>query len=345
MTTTASRGIRIAVVGATGAVGRTVLRVLEERGTPVTALGAFASRQYDEPLRFRDENVFVQRASAEALRDYDVVLSAGGENVSASLLPSCLASGATVIDNSPAFRLHEGVPLVVPEINAGVIAAGQRLFPVANCTAIILTMGVWPIVRAAGLRSARVASYQAVSGAGTAGLDELRAAEAALHDGTPEPMPRTFTAPIARNVIPQVGSLDDGADSSEERKVVAETRKILGLPGLQVAVTAVRVPVATAHSEAVFLETERDTSVAELAEALAAAPGVTYHPHGIVTPRDVEGTDDVHVARLRPEAESKRHFQAWIVGDQLRKGAATNAVQILECLLARGAVRTALQPA
>jgi len=201
-----------------------------------------------------------------------------------------------------------------------------------------LVVGLAPIARLAGLRAVRVATYQAVSGAGRAGVDELVAGEQALFGGQSEPPPKTVVAPIVRNVVPQVGALDESGDSGEERKVIAETRKMLRLPKLHIAATTVRVPVRCAHSEAVFFETERDTSVDELSTAFEQAAGVVFHRGGIVTPRDVEGTDLVHVARLRAESDSRRHFQMWLVGDQLRKGAATNAVQILETLVARGMV-------
>jgi aspartate-semialdehyde dehydrogenase len=239
--------------------------------------------------------------------------------------------------------MDDGVPLVVPEINGESIAREDRLFPVANCTAIVLCMALAPIADAAGLRAVRVATYQAASGAGRAGLDELLAGERALTLGEPEAAPSVFPRPLARNVIPQVGSFDETGFTGEERKVCEETRKMLGLANLLASATTVRVPVRTAHSEAVFLETERDTSVAELSAAFEKARGVVFHREGIVTPREVEGTDDVHVARLRAESpSSKRHFALWCVGDQLRKGAATNGVQILELLLAKGYVRRAL---
>jgi aspartate-semialdehyde dehydrogenase len=333
--------VRVAVVGATGAVGQTILQVLDERRIAMDELGAFASRDRTAPLRFRGRDVAIRKATVEALAGFDAVLFASSDDASAELAEACAQQGAVVIDNSATFRAHDGVPLVVPEINAHAIEQHHRIFPVANCTAIVLTMGIAPLARRAGLRSVRVASYQAVSGAGKAGLDELTAAESALAAGAAEPEPKTFPAPIGRNVIPQVGSFDERGDSGEERKVAAETRKILELPELHVAATAVRVPVRTAHAIAAFIETECDTNVAELAAAFAAAPGLVFHGTGIVTPRDVEGSDLVHVARLRAEGDSARHFQAWIVGDQLRKGAATNAIQILELLLARGAVRNA----
>jgi aspartate-semialdehyde dehydrogenase len=329
--------MRLALVGATGAVGETLLRVLDERAIPVTELGAFASRDRGT-IRFRGCEVPVRGATAAALGGYDVVLFASSDEASAELAQGCADGGAVVIDNTATFRLADGVPLVVPEINAEALGDGDRILPVANCTAIVLTMALAPIARAAGLKAVNVATYQAASGAGRPGLDELLAGERALQRDEPEPEPRTFTAPLARNVIPQVGGFRPDGATSEEHKIAAETRKILGIPGLPVAAMAVRVPVRTAHSVAVFVETERPTSVGELARAFETADGVVFHPHGLVTPRDVEGTDAVHVARLRVDPDAPTRVQLWAVGDQLRKGAATNAVQILELLLARNLV-------
>jgi aspartate-semialdehyde dehydrogenase len=321
---------KVAVVGATGVVGETILRVLDERRVPVSQLGKFASRARAD----------VEAVSAERLAEYDVVFFASGEDASERYAPALVERGRFVIDNSSTFRMRDGVPLIVPEVNPGAVGADDRLFPVANCTAIILCTALAPIRAAAGLRSVRVATYQSASGAGRAGLDELLAGERAIADGAPEPAPATFPRVLARNVIPQIGSFDESGYSGEERKVGEETRKMLELPELFVSATTVRVPVRTAHSEAVWIETERETSVEALGAALEGAPGIVFHRDGIVTPREVEGTDLVHVARLRRESpDSARHFVLWCVGDQLRKGAATNAVQILELLLARGAVR------
>jgi aspartate-semialdehyde dehydrogenase len=240
--------------------------------------------------------------------------------------------------------MRPGVPLIVPEVNADALRAEHRLFPVANCTAILLCTALRPIRDVAGLRRVRVATYQAASGAGRAGLEELAADERALAAGEPEPPASIFPRRLARNVVPQVGSFDADGWSGEECKVRDESKKMLGLPELQLSVTAVRVPVRTAHSEAVFVETQRPTTRGQLAAAFESAPGIVFHRDGIVTPRDVEGTDDVHVARLRNAfedargdlADDGRDFALWCVGDQLRKGAATNAVQILELLLEKG---------
>jgi aspartate-semialdehyde dehydrogenase len=320
--------VKIAVVGATGMVGETLLRVLGERDLPAHDLGAFASRDRSEGARYRGAPLEVRATSDEALVPYDAIFFASSEESSGRYAPPQLERGAIVIDNSSTFRLTPGVPLIVPEVNPGAIGASDRLFPVGNCTAIILCVALAPIRDLAGLARVRVATYQAVSGAGRATLEEFDAGR----------------GPIVGNVIPQIGTLDDRGTSGEEAKVREETRKVLELPALPISVTAVRVPVRTAHSEAVSFETERPTSVDELAAAFERAPGIVYHRDAIVTPREVEGTDLVHVARLRAEdadapAGRGRHFAMWVVGDQLRKGAATNGVQIFELLLARGLVR------
>ncbi|MDB5026439.1 MAG: aspartate-semialdehyde dehydrogenase [Candidatus Eremiobacteraeota bacterium] len=325
--------MKVALIGATGVVGGTILRVLEERDVPVGTLLAYASRDRADGVRFRGENVPVVAATPERLAADrpDVAFFASSDDASAELAGALAAAGTIVIDNSAAFRMADDVPLIVPEVNPNAIRADHRIFPVANCTAIVLTVALAPIERAVGLRSVRVATYQAVSGAGRAGLDAL------ANEEQGEAPDGTFAAPIYRNVVPQVGGYDGDGDTGEEKKVVAETRKMLDRPDLTMAATTVRVPVQRAHSEAVFFETAKRTSVRELLDALRDAPGVILHGHGIVTPRDVEDTDLVHVARLRPEPEDPTgtRYQMWVVGDQLRKGAATNAVQILELLIAQ----------
>ena len=324
--------MNVAVVGATGVVGETILTVLQERKLPIDRLGAFASRDRKAAVRFGDRALDVHATTLEALRDFDVVLFASGEDQSEAFGRELARNNQIIIDNSSTFRMEEGVPLVVPEVNAAAVRPEHRIFPVANCTAIVLVMALNPVKLAAGLRAVNVATYQAVSGAGRAGLEELAEGENAWKEARPARAPSTFAAPIFRNVVPQIGSFDALGESGEEKKVVAETRKILELPALRVAATTVRVPVRYAHSEAVFVETERDTSVEELARAFEAAPGVVFHRTGAVTPLEVEGQDLVHVARLRAVEGSRRSFQLWAVGDQVRKGAATNGVQILQLL-------------
>ena len=318
--------MKLGVIGATGVVGTTVLRVLEQRRVAVDDLHAYASRDREIPVRFQDRDVKVFGATSERVvaDGNDVVIFCSSDDASAEMAQAVVDAGGIVVDNSSTFRMDPKCPLVIPEVNPESIKPEHRIFPVGNCTAIILCVALAPVARAAGLKAVRVATYQAVSGAGRAGLETLAREErrrAATRDGD------RFAAPIFRNVVPQIGSFDAFGDTGEEVKVAAETRKVLGLPNLHVAATTVRVPVQRAHSEAVFIETERPTTREELARAFEGAPGVVYHPEGIVTPLDVENTDDVHVARLRPEADSLREegapttrFQFWCVGDQLRKG-------------------------
>jgi aspartate-semialdehyde dehydrogenase len=335
--------MRVAVIGATGVVGQTILTVFDERNIAIDTLLAYASRDRADGIPFRGTTVPVFAASTERIRadKPDVVFFASSDDASKEMAEALADSGAIVIDNSSTFRLDDRVPLVIPEVNPHAIENHHRIFPVANCTAIVLCVALAPVERAVGLKSVRVATYQAVSGAGRAGLETLANEEAAAFTGGATPEHGAFAAPIFRNVVPQVGSYDGDGDTGEEQKVCAETRKMLGRPDLHVAATTVRVPVRQAHSEAVFFETARPTTKAELDAAFANAPGVVFHPRGIVTPLDVEGTDLVHVSRVRPEEGSQTHWQMWIVGDQLRKGAATNGVQIFETLLAQGRFATA----
>jgi aspartate-semialdehyde dehydrogenase len=325
--------VRVAVIGATGVVGETILRVLEERNVPVDALLAYASRERDNAVAFRGASLPVAAATtARIIADRpDVAFFASSDDASADMAQALADAGILVIDNSSTFRLDPDCPLIVPEVNPHAIRDDHRIFPVGNCTAIVLCVALAPIEHAVGLRSVRVATYQAVSGAGRAGLEALAGEEAGNAPNG------TFAAPILHNVVPQIGSFTGIGASGEEDKVAQETRKMLSRPDLHVAATCVRVPVRRAHSEAVFFETEESTSVEEIGDALAGARGLVFHDRGIVTPLDVENSDFIHVARLRSEdKEDGTFFQMWVVGDQLRKGAATNGVQILELLAELG---------
>lgn len=333
--------MKLGVIGATGLVGGKILQILDERKIPVEKLFAYASRDRVEGLPFRGQSVPVFAATAERIINDrpDVVFFASSDDASAELAEALAAKDILVIDNSATFRMDDRCPLVIPEVNPQTVKDGQKIFPVANCTSIILCVALKPIADLAGLKTVRVATYQSVSGAGRIGVEALEQEESAFFEHRESKLNGAFSAPILHNVVPHIGSFDANGDTGEEKKVAAETRKMLGLPNLYVAATTVRVPVFYAHSEVVFFETERDTTVEALAAAFGKAEGVVYHKDGIVTPRDVEGQDLVHVARVRREtAETKRNFQMWIVGDQVRKGAATNGIQILELLLQRGMV-------
>jgi aspartate-semialdehyde dehydrogenase len=324
--------VRVAVIGATGVVGETILRVLEERNVDVDTLLGYASRSRENAIVFRGKSLPVTVATTERIvadRPH-VALFASSDDASKEMATALADAGIVVIDNSATFRLDPSCPLVIPEVNPTAVKTEHKIFPVGNCTAIVLCVALAPIERAVGLADVHVATYQAVSGAGRAGLDALASEEkGASPDGT-------FAAPILHNVVPQIGSFTGVGESGEESKVAAETRKTLERPDLRVSALCVRVPVRTAHSEAVFFTTQRPTTVADLGAALSAAEGVVYHDAGIVTPIEVEGKDVVHVARLRAENPEGTAFVMWVVGDQLRKGAATNGVQILELLIEQG---------
>lgn len=319
----------VAVVGATGLVGEIVLRVFEERGFPVGELRALGSaRSAGTRVRFRGQDHPVAEATPAALRGADFVFFAATGELSRTLAPVAAAAGAVVIDKSSTWRLAEHVPLVVPEINPGALAAlGSTggIVSCPNCTTIGLVMALEPLRRAAGLAHVTVTTLQAASGAGREGLEELNGERSSL-----------FPRPLAGNVIPQCERFLESGYTTEEQKLSDETRKILDLPELPVTMTCVRVPVAVGHSAAVLVETERALSVEAALEALRAFPGVVVGSgNEYATALELAGRDEVHVGRVRRDPTHPRRLWLWTVVDNVRKGAATNAVQIAEELLAR----------
>lgn len=337
----------VAVVGATGAVGREILAILEERAFPVAALRLFASpRSAGQRLPFAGEAIPVEAATPEGLAGVDIAFFSAGAGVSRELAPLAADAGALVVDNSSAFRLEPGVPLVVPEINGGELHPGVRLVANPNCTTAILLMALAPLHRAAGLRRVVVATYQAVSGAGARAMEELREQVRAWLEGRQAEArvlpsaaaPRHY--PIAFNVLPQVDVFLPGGGTKEEWKVAAEARKILNEPDLPVTATCVRVPVFRAHAEAVYAEFGRALSAEEARAILARAPGVVVQDdpdrQEYPTPLSVSGRDPVFVGRIRQDPAFPNALSLWVVGDQLRKGAALNAVQIAEAVVGNG---------
>jgi len=324
---------RLALVGATGLVGEVTLRVLEERGFPVGELRVLGSaRSAGTRLRFRGHEHVVEPASPETLQGADLVLFAATGELSRALAPAAVAQGAVVVDKSSTWRLDPSVPLVVPEINREALAGHRGIVACPNCTTIGLVMALEPLRRAAGLAHVAVTTLQAASGAGREGLEELLGAG---------PEARVFARPLAGNAVPQCDRFVDGSETAEEAKLRDETRKILGLPGLAVSATCVRVPVAVGHSASVLVETERPLAVAEALEALRAFPGLVVGPASeYATPLEVAGRDEVFVGRVRSDPAHPNRLALWCVLDNLRKGAATNAVQIAEELLAARAGRT-----
>jgi aspartate-semialdehyde dehydrogenase len=330
----------VAVVGATGAVGEVLLRVLEERQFPVSQLKPLAStRSAGTTITFRGQDARVELACPEAFDGVDLVFFAATGGLSKELAPEAVKRGAVVIDKSSTFRMEVEVPLVVPEVNAAAVDDHAGIIANPNCTTTGFVMALEPLRRAAGLKSVVVTTLQAVSGAGREGIEELEAQVEARRAGQPAPEPEIFAGQIAYNALPLCENFRDDGYSSEEVKLLFETRKIMGLPGLDVSMTCVRVPVPVGHSATMLVETERPLTPEAAREALAAFPGVVVmdDPSRNVfpTPIDVEGRDEVLVGRIRKDLGSDRLW-LWQVSDNLRKGAATNAVQIAETLLERG---------
>ncbi|MBK8482016.1 MAG: aspartate-semialdehyde dehydrogenase [Proteobacteria bacterium] len=335
-------GYKVAVVGATGAVGREMLRVLEQRRFPVDELLPLASsRSAGQALEFRGERVTVRALDAQSFAGVKVALFSAGGPISRDYAPLAAAAGAVVIDNTSAFRMDPQVPLVVPEVNAE--AARQRpkgIIANPNCSTIQLVVAVAPLHREATVRRIVVATYQAVAGAGQSAIAELGLQTRAWAAGEPDPAPAVFRHPILFDCLPQIGDFRADGDTVEERKLIDETRKILAEPALRVSATAVRVPVMIGHSEAVNLELTRPLTVARARELLSDAPGVELvdDPAQGRYPlaRRAAGTDPVYVGRVRLDSSLEHGLNLWVVADNLRKGAALNAVQIAEYLVQQG---------
>ncbi|MEZ6194460.1 MAG: aspartate-semialdehyde dehydrogenase [Planctomycetota bacterium] len=338
--------IEVAIVGATGAVGREMLACLEESGLEVAGLHLFASaRSRGRELDFRGRRValrVLEDLDDAALADLglDYALFAAGGEVSRIQAPRFLAAGARVIDNSSAFRLDPGVPLVVPEVNLAAVRPEHRLIANPNCSTIIALVAIAPLHRAFGLESVVAATYQAASGAGEAGLAELDRNLAAALGGGEAPSREVFGADLALNLIPWIGAATPGGDTDEELKMRCEGRKILGAPDLAVTCTCVRVPVRRVHAIALTLGLRAEAGVEAAAEVLRAAPGLRLEggrgPTELTTPRDLAGRDEVVVSRLREAWDGRPGLALFAMGDQIRKGAALNAVQIAVALESGG---------
>ncbi len=328
---------RVALVGATGVVGEEMLRVLEERRFPVDELTLLASpRSAGRRLRAFGAEHEVRPATPDAFSGVDVALFSAGSEIARALAPAARTAGALVIDNSSAFRMDTACPLVVPEVNGETLDGHAGIIANPNCSTILLVMALAPIARAAGLRRVVACTYQAVSGAGARALEELRLQEDA-DAAAKTPRATVFPKVIAHNVIPFVQAVGEDGYTTEESKVRDETRRILGRPDLPIAATCVRVPVWRAHAEALHLELERPLTPVEARRVLGEAAGVVVAEDDLPTPREVAGTDEVHVGRVREDRAFAPGLALWAVMDQLRKGAALNAVQIAECAMGVGA--------
>ena len=326
----------LAVVGATGAVGRIILKLLAERQFPAKRIRLLASaRSAGRTIDVGGAALMVEEMTPEAFAGVTVAIGSTPDEVALEFVPWAVEKGVIVVDESAAYRMDPAVQLVIPEVNPEAIRDHKGIIASPNCSTTQMVMALKPLHDAARVRRVVVSTYQAVSGAGLAASEELRGGMRGLLADEPEPR-KIFPHPIAGNLIPQIGSLREGGSTSEEIKMVLETRKILGDPSIGLCVTCVRVPVFNGHSESILVETEKKLSAAEARELLAAAPGVVVHDDlggGIYpTPRTATDRDEVFVGRIREDQSSPNGISMWCVSDNLRKVAATNAVQIAEVL-------------
>jgi aspartate-semialdehyde dehydrogenase len=327
----------VAIVGATGVVGNEMVAILQERKFPVKELRLFASeRTAGETMGFQDRSLTVKLLSREGFNGVDIALFSAGEEVSREFAPVAVAAGAIVIDNSAEWRMKPDVPLVVPEVNPDAAFTHRGIIANPNCSTIQMVVALKPLHDAARIKRIVVSSYQAVSGTGKEAMDELMDQTRSLL-AFEDVICHVYPFQIAFNLLPQIGSFDEYGYSSEEMKLVNETRKIMGDDRIRISATTVRVPVLRAHSESVNIETEKKLSANEARALLATAPGVLLYdnPQRKVYPMplDVAGTDEVYVGRIREDSTVPSGLNLWIVADNLRKGAALNAIQIAEKLI------------
>jgi aspartate-semialdehyde dehydrogenase len=346
----AADGYRVGVVGATGAVGSTILEVLAQRRFPAAELVPFASeRSAGRQIEFDGATLECRPLSAEAIEGLDLVISSAGGSVSAEWAPRLVDAGAVVVDNTSYWRMHDDVPLVVTGVNDEAADDHHGIVANPNCTAMQMVFALKPIWDEAGIERIVVSTYQSVSGTGRRAVDELRSQSRAVLEGE-HPEAEVFPHQVAFNVIPQVETFTDGDEyTNEERKVMNETRKILGAgEELGVSSTCVRVPVVTGHSESVNVQTRDELSPERCRELLTGQAGILVvdAPHEGIYPLaiDAAGRDEVLVGRIRRDPSHERCLNMWVVGDNLRKGAATNAVQIAELLHQRELIRASRQP-
>jgi len=337
---------RVAVVGATGAVGPEVLSILAERSFPASEIVPFASaRSAGSRVPFAGEQLEVRELTEDALAGFDLALFSAGGGTSKRYAPEAVKRGCVVIDKSSAFRLDPAVPLVVPEVNGDAAAAHQGIISNPNCSTIQLVVALKPLHDAARIRHMTIATYQAVSGTGKRAMDELRSQSLAVLQGA-DVQTDVYPHPIAFNALPQC-DVFDGQETTEETKLVHETHKILGDDTIGISATCVRVPVWRSHSEAVWIETEQPLGADEARELLDRAPGVRLVDDPAAArypmPSDATGADDVLVGRVREDRSRRNGLALWVVADNLRKGAALNGVQIAELLAARGLIRVPQQ--
>lgn len=334
-----SKSYRVAILGATGAVGTELLELLESRDFPVSELKLLASpRSAGNSLCFRGEQLTVEAVGDRSFDGVDLVLASAGGSTSKQWAHKAVAAGAVVVDNSSAFRMDPQVPLVVPEVNPEAVINHRGIIANPNCTTILMNVAVWPLYQVQPVRRIVVSTYQSASGAGARAMEELKTqAMAILRSETPQT--EIFPYPLAFNLFPHNSPMNDLGYCEEEMKMINETRKIFGDEKLRVSATCVRVPVLRAHSEAINLEFEQPFNVAKARDILSQAPGVKlvedWQANYFPMPIDATGSDPVLVGRIRQDISHPCGLELWLCGDQVRKGAALNAVQIAELLVSK----------
>jgi aspartate-semialdehyde dehydrogenase len=328
-------------------VGSTILGVMRERGFPAEEVVPFASeRSAGRKIDFGDQDLTVQALSDESIRGFDLALFSAGGSRSEEWAPRFVEAGAVVVDNSSFWRMHEDVPLVVSEVNPEALDGHKGIIANPNCSTMQMVVALKPILDSVGIERLIVSTYQSVSGTGQRAVEELENQTRTIIEAKEMVVPNVYPHRIAFNVLPQVETFKDGDDyTTEERKMMAETRKILGDDSIGVSATCARVPVYTGHSESINIQTRDPLSPEECRELLSSAPGVLVldNPGDGIYPLaiDAAGRDEVFVGRIRRDPSHERCLNLWVVGDNLRKGAATNAVQVAEALVERGLLRTA----
>jgi aspartate-semialdehyde dehydrogenase len=334
-------GVRVAVVGATGAVGTVMLQLLREREFPASEIVPFASER--SAGRELDGGLVVQPLADETIQGFDVAIFSAGAERSREWAPKLVEAGAVVVDNSSAFRMDDEVPLVVSEVNPDALHDHKGIIANPNCSTMQLMVVLKPLLDAAGIERLIVSTYQAVSGTGVKAVAELEDQTHAVLHGMEPPAPEVYPHTVAFNVLGGAGNFKDGDDyTDEERKMMFETRKILGDQEIGISVTCVRVPVRNCHSESVNVQTRDAIEPDAVRELLRGAPGVEVvddpSSHGYPSPLSADGRDEVFVGRIRRDPSHERALNMWVVSDNLRKGAATNAIQLAELLVERGLV-------
>ena len=332
-----SNKVTVAILGATGAVGKELLELLAERNFPLQELKLLASpRSAGSKIAFQGREITVEAVNDESFKGVDIVLASAGGSTSKAWADKAVAAGAVVIDNSSAFRMDDSVPLVVPEINPEAAANHRGIIANPNCTTILMGVAIYPLHQIQPIKRIVVSTYQSASGAGARAMEEAKVQARDILDGK-QPQAEVLPYPIAFNLFPHNSPLNDAGYCEEEMKMVHETRKIFNAPELKVTATCVRVPILRAHSEAINLEFERPFAVNQARELIAAAPGAKlvedWQSNYFPMPMDATGQDPILVGRIRQDISSENNLELWLCGDQIRKGAALNAIQIAELLL------------